>query len=144
MKRLAIAISAGLVLMAGGDLFAQETAKVQVTIKVPAKVASFTHHRLVIMLYHDHPTQADRGKTGVDRHVDQVFSHKNGQDTVLTLDLGDRAKVNRKVQYSVTAALFNATGKSTHVGDKDGQRGPCNVLTNGAPNRVLLIVRPLD
>jgi hypothetical protein len=144
MKRLSIAFTFGLILLLGSDAFAQESAKVQVTIKVPAKVASFKDQRLVIYLSHDNPLKGDDARdTPVDRHIDKTFSHMKGQETVLTLTLGEKAKLNTKVQYAVSVTVFDSRSKRTHIGERDG-RSPCQVLTNGSPNRITLIVRPVD
>src|SRR6516164_8777651 len=102
MKCLFIATMSGLILLLGSDAFAQESAKVQVTVKVPAKVASFKDQRLVIYLSHDNPQKGDDARdTSVDRHVDKTFSHIKGQETVLTVTLGDKTRLNTKVQYAV-------------------------------------------
>src|SRR5260370_30348328 len=144
MKRLFIAITSGLILLPGSNAFAQESAKVQVTLKIPANVASFKDQRLVIYLSHDNPLKGDDARdTPVDRHIDKTFSHVKGQETVLTLTLGEKAKLNTKVQYAVSVTVFDSRSKRTHIGERDG-RSPCYVLTHGSPNRVTLVVRPVD
>src|SRR5713226_8702491 len=136
MKRLFIAITSGLILLPGSDAFAQESAKVQVTVKVPANVASFKDQRLVIYLSHDNPLKGDDARdTPVDRHIDKTFSHMKGQETVLTLTLGEKAKLNTTVHYAVTATVFDPKCKRTHIGERDGQ-SLCYVLTYGSPDRV--------
>jgi hypothetical protein len=144
MKRLFIAITPGLILLLGSDALAQESAKVQVTLKIPAKVASFKDQRLVVYLSHDNPLKGDDARdTPVDRHINKTFSHTKGKETVLTLTLGEKAKLNTKVQYTVSATVFDSKSKRTHIGESDGQ-SLCRVLTNGSPNRVTFLVRPDD
>jgi hypothetical protein len=145
MKRLSIAITSGLILLVGSDAFAQEeSAKVQVTLKIPAKEASFKDQRLVIYLSHDNPLKGDDARdTPVDRHIDKTFSHTKGKETVLTLTLGEKAKLNTKLQYGVSVTVFDAKSKRTHIGESDGQ-SLCYVLTYGSPDRVTLVVRPVD
>ena len=65
----------------------------QVNIKISKMTPLFTNQRLVVMLYHNHPTQPDRGKTGVDKHIDAKFSHTKGKETVLTVTLGEKTKL---------------------------------------------------
>jgi hypothetical protein len=144
MKRLFMAATSGLILLLGTDAFAQESAKVEVTVKVPATVASFKDQRLVIYLSHDNPQKGDDARdTPVDRHIDKTFSHKKGQETVLTLTLGEKAKLNRNVQYAVSVTVFDPKSKRTHIGECDG-RSLCYVLTHGSPSRIPLVVRPVD
>jgi hypothetical protein len=144
MKRLIIATTWAVILFLGSDAFAQESAKVQVTVKVPAKVVSFEDQRLVIYLSHDNPLKGDDARdTPVDRHIDKTFSHVKGQETVLTLTLGEKAKLNTNVQYAVSVNVFDPKSKRTHFGECDG-RSLCHVLTHGSPNRVTLEVRPVD
>jgi hypothetical protein len=144
MKRLFIAITVGSIFVLGSDAVAQETAKVQVTVKIPAKVASFKDQRLVIFLSHDNPLLGDdKRDTAVDRRVDKAFSHTKGRETVLTLTLGEKAKLNPKVQYAVSVTVFDTKSKRTHIGEIDGQ-SLGYVLTNGSPNRVTLMLRPSD
>jgi hypothetical protein len=141
MRFLAIAL--GITLL-GSNAFAQTTAKVQVTIKVPAKVASFKDYRLVVMLRHDHPSQDDRGLKTVDRINLATFSHTAGKDTLQTFTLGDKVKFNTEVNYSVSVVVFDAAGKRSHLGEKDGMDAEAMVLTNGSPDRVTMIVRKAD
>jgi hypothetical protein len=144
MKRLSIAITFGLILLVGSDAFAQESAKVEVTLKIPAKVASFKDQRLVVYLSHDNPLKGDDARdTPVDRHIDKTFSHTKGTETVLTLTLGEKAKLSTTVHYAVTATVFDPKCKRTHIGERDGQ-SLCYVLTYGSPDRATLVVRTLD
>jgi hypothetical protein len=144
MKPLSIAITFGLIFLVGSDGFAQESAKVEVTLKIPAKVASFKDQRLVVYLSHDNPLKGDDARdTPVDRHIDKTFSHTKGTETVLTLTLGEKAKLTTTVHYAVTATVFDPKCKRTHIGERDGQ-SLCYVLTYGSPDRATLVIRPVD
>lgn len=140
MKRLSFALAIGSLLLSGSHVLAQTTAKVTVTITISKKVPSFTDQRLVVMLYHNFPNQDDRGDKAVDKHIDAKFSHEKGKDTIVTITLGDKAKLNREVQYRVNVSVFDKPGKCTHVGMIEGQPGPFNVVTNGAPSKLTVPV----
>ena len=142
MKRILLTIFASSLFLVGSDAGAQESAKVLVTIKISAKTPSFKDQRLVVMQYHNFPTQDDRGDKAVDRHIDAKFSHEQGKDTILTLTLGEKAMLNRRVQYSVNASVYDG-GTRTHRGELDGTEAPFNVLTNGCPSKLTLEVRPV-
>ena len=142
MKRLAYAAPLGLLLLCASTAAAQETARVQVNIKISAKTPSFTAQRLVISLSHNFPLQDDRGDRTVDRHIDAKFSHQKGQATVLTVTLGEKVKLDRSVQYMVTVAFFDAASKITHIGEVDREPGPFVAITNGAPRKLTILVRP--
>ena len=141
MKSFMLAISALSLFLFGSNAFAQETAKVQVSLTISDKTPSFKDHRLVISLYHDFPLQDDRGNRTVDRHIEAKFSHTKGTPTKLTVTLGEKVKLNPNVQYSVTLSVFTPDSKLTHIGAIDGEAGPFPVL-NGGPSRLTIIVRP--
>ena len=142
MKRLSVffvLLATGLV---ASSAAAQEAPKVYLTIKVSSKVASFNNQRLVVMLYHNHPNQDDRGLTAVDRYIDQSFSHQKGRESVVKVLLGDRAKLRTDVQYSVNVTVFQGLGTITHLGEFDGVPGPISVITNGHPSKLTFDLRP--
>jgi hypothetical protein len=141
MTRVALAILT-ICLILPGVARAQDTAKLQVTVKISAATPSFNDHRLVIMLYHNFPTQPDRPKKAVDKHVDQKFSHQKGTDTVLTFTLGEKAPLNSGVQYTASITVFDKASKTTHHGEIDERRGPFPVLTNGASNKLTVTLKP--
>jgi hypothetical protein len=143
MQRLVFVLSIACLVWIGSHASAQESAKVQVTIRIPAATPSFKDQRLVVMLYHNFPTQDDRGDKAVDRHIDAKFSHTKGADTLLTITLGEKAKLKREVQYSVNVSVFTRDSKQTHRGELEGRTGPFSVLTNGAPSKLTLQVRPV-
>ena len=143
MKRLTLLFSVCSLLVFCLDVRAQETAKVQISATIPAKVESFTDQRLVIALTHDFPKQRDRGKRTVDRHIDAKFSHEKGKDTVVMITLGEKANLDPGVQYFVTLSIFSRDNKSMYIAKMNGADGPFFVLTNGSPSKVALIVSPL-
>jgi len=141
MKRT-IAATCGCLLLIAAPVVAQESAKVEVTVKIEAKTPSFKGQRLVVMLYHDHPRQPDRGNTGVASHVNKSFSHTQGSPSLFTITLGEDAKVDPAVQYTVNVTVFDVASNRTHHGELQGRSGPFGVLTNGAPNRLTLTLVP--
>ncbi len=143
MVRLFVAMAAGTTFLLGSSVFAQDSAKVQVTIKISDKTPSFKGQRLVVMLYHDHPNQPDRGKSAVANHIDTKFSHRQGSETVVTVTLGENVKVKPSLNYSVNVAVFNED-KLTHISERKGARGPFGVLTNGSPAQIAVLIRPAD
>lgn len=142
MGRIVFAVSLVCLFLARADVVAQESAKVEVTIKISDKTPGFQGNRLVVMLYHDHPNQQDRGLTGVANHVDRKFSHQLGRETLVTITLGDEVKIKPGVQYSVDVTVFDEDSKVTHVSEVNGLRGAFNVLTNGASNKVAVLLKP--
>ncbi|MBI1832151.1 MAG: hypothetical protein HYR84_11955 [Planctomycetes bacterium] len=142
MHRLLFTIALCSLLGLGASAAAQESPKVQVTLKIPAKTPSFQNLRLVATLSHNHPAQPDRGKRTVASHVDAKFSHQQGKETVVTIQLGNDVKLNREVQYFVLLNVFDSASKRTHVGEMDGRAGPFGVVTNEQPRALMLILRP--
>ena len=140
MKRLAFAIPMLLCLASAAS--AQESAKVQLTLKISPKTASFKDQRLVVMLYHNHPLQDDRGLSAVDRFVDAKFSHQTGKETKLTVTVGEKAKFKSGVHYTLSVTVFDKANKVTHVGEIDGEGGPFTVLTTGSSNKLAIVLRP--
>lgn len=129
-------------LLTTSSALAQEPARVTINIKVPADTPSFANRRLVITLYHDFPGQDDRGLRTVDRYVDAKFSHQKGKNTLLSVTLGQNAKSNQGVRYSVNAAIFTPQSKQTHFAEFDGRPAPLPVLTFGAPSKLSLVLNP--
>jgi hypothetical protein len=141
MNRWSLVLAGCVLGLTSPQAFAQETATVQVTLKIAKTTPSFKDLRLVVMLYHDHPLQDDRGLTTVDRYVDAKFAHQQGKDTVLTITVGAKAKLRKDVPYSVNVTVFDKASKLTHFSERDQGRGPFDVL-NGAPSKITVLVRP--
>ena len=141
MNRWILAIPVGLLMLVGADARAQDSAKVQVTVKSSDKMPSFTNQRLVISLLHNFPKQDDRGNRTVDRYIDAQFSHEKGTPTVFTITLGENVKLNRAIGYFVTLSVFTRDSKLTHIGEINGDEGPFSVL-NGSPGKLTISVRP--
>jgi hypothetical protein len=127
----------------GANAVAQDSAQVQITVKISDKTPSFRDQRLVVMLYHDNPLQGDRGDTAVDRLIDRKFFHQQGQETVFKITLGEKARLKPGVQYTVNLTVFDGASNRTHVGEMNGATGPFRVITNGNPRDVTLTVRPV-
>ena len=142
MLRSPFAIPLGLLLLCSSTATAQESARVQVNIKISAKTPSFSAQRLVISLAHNFPLQDDRGNKTVAQHIDAKFSHQKGKDTVLTVTLGENVKLNPNVEYMVSVAGFDAASKIAHIGEMGSEPGPFAVISNGAPRKLTITVRP--
>ena len=140
MKRLFVSLPLVFFGLSAGAVHAQESAKVQITIKISDKEASFTNQRLVVTLVHDFPLDQDRGPRTVASHVDAQFSHRKGKETVLKITLGDNVKMDPDVQYFVNLSVFTPDSKRTHHGEIDGDNGPFRVITNDSPRALTLSV----
>ena len=64
MKHLIMLASCVSVAMFSANASAQESPRVQITIKISDKTPSFSNHRLVVALTHNHPLQDDRDRPG--------------------------------------------------------------------------------
>ena len=122
---------------------AQESAKVQATVQVPAKLDSFKDQQLELLLYEFDPRIAGKKATQIDKHLNKTFSHATGKDTAVEITLGAKATINPKMRYYITVFVLDAGGKRTHIGEKDGKAGLCLVLTDGNPSKVTTIARPV-
>ena len=72
---------------------------------------------------------------GVEKH-----SHKQGKNTETTFFVGAKLEPRQDRRYYITVFILK-DGKRTHIGEKDGKRGLCKVLTQGNPCSVMMIVR---
>jgi hypothetical protein len=145
MKRFSLLLTCGVVVLSYGAALAQdETTKVQVKVQIPAKVAAFKDQQLEVRLYEHDPRIADKAATLLHKQLKQSFSHEAGKDTVVDIALGEKAKLQPKMGYYITVFVLDAAGKRTHIGEKDGKSGLCNVLTKGNPSKVTMIVRPVQ
>ncbi|MSQ94309.1 MAG: hypothetical protein EXR98_07105 [Gemmataceae bacterium] len=139
MPQLVVVIAA--CLFAHSTLLAQESAKVNITVQIPAKADSFKDQQLEVLLFEYDPRIADKAATQLDKHLLKTFAHTTGKETRQEITLGEKTKVDAKMRYYVTVFVLDSTGKRTHIGEKDGKSGLCNVLTNGNPSKVTSIVR---
>jgi hypothetical protein len=143
MKRFAFALAAGLMALAGSSVSAQESAKVTVTVKIPAKVASFSNQKLEVLLLQEDPA-VEKGPFFAAKFVNPSFSHITGKETKLEIVLGEKVKITPRMQYTISVYVLDSkTNKRLLIGERDGQSGPCIVLTRGASNKATMIVTPV-
>ena len=71
------------------------------------------------------------------------YAHKAGKETKTKITIGEAGKITAGMSYYLTCFVIDAKGKRYLMGEKDGKRGLCKVLTGGNPNKVNLILRDL-
>ena len=109
---------------------------------IPKTVASFKEHSLEIKLWEYDPFLADAPAKLVDEFGVKKYNHKQGQVTKTSFSIGTKLQPQQNRRYYITAFVLQS-GKRTHIGEKDGKRWLCNVLTQGNPLTVNLIIRPV-
>lgn len=111
-------------------------------LSIPATVGSFKDHALEVMLWEYDPRLADASANLVDTFTLEKYSHDAGKTTETPFTVGMKLKPREDRRYYIT--VFVVKGKDrTHIGEQDGKAGLCNVLTQGNPSTVKLIVRPV-
>jgi hypothetical protein len=115
---------------------------VQGVLVIPRSVASFTGHTVEIKLWEYDPRLADVSATLIDSVGIDKFRHQQGKDSETTFAVGTKLKPRPDRRYYITVFVLNK-GKRTHIADKDGKPGLCNVLTQGNPTSVKMIARPV-
>ena len=140
MRWSTLLFSLGALVACAPSVSAQDRAKVDVTIKIPAKTQSFTNLRLVVMLYHNDLNEDER-RVAVDRYIDAKFAHTQGKETVVKVTLGQNAALKPNLQYTLTATVFQGGSKRTHFSECDGREGPFVVLSDGR-TKINLVLRP--
>ena len=119
-----------------------EAKGVQGVLVIPKTVGSFGGHGLEIKLWEYDPRLADASAKLVGKFSIAKYSHKGGKDTQTTFSLGTRLKPRQNRRYYITVFILK-NGKRTHIGEKNGKRGLCKVLTQGNPSSVKMIARPV-
>jgi len=112
------------------------------TVLIPGKVRSFQKHMLEIKLWEYDPFLADVGAKLIDRFQVEKYQHQDGQETTTPFTVGAKLEPRKNRRYYITVFVLK-NGKRTHIGEKDGKSGLCNVLTNGNPATVKIIARPV-
>ena len=116
------------------------TSKVAITMVIPETVASIPGNTLEIRLYKYDPRIAGKPADLVEKIERKKVAHTKGKATTTKLVIGAKAALDARKNYYVTLFLLK-DGKRTHIGEKDGKRGLCKVLTGGNPNKVKMVVR---
>lgn len=145
--RASIPCAAGLVLLILSTLAHAEVApsKVQGTIVIPAKVPSFMGSTLEIKLWEYDPFLADASAKLFDEVIVKDYGHAETKETTTKFVIGEKAnggKTTKGRNYYVTLFVL-VDGKRTHIGELNGKRGLCKVLTGGNPNKIKMVVRPV-
>ena len=125
------------------QLAAAESAKVTGTIVTPKTVKAYSGLELEIRLYEYHPFIAGKAADLVGKFNQKNYAHKAGAETKTQFIIGDASKIKQGMSYYITCFILDAKGKRILMGEKNGKRGLCKVLTGGNPNKVILILRDL-
>lgn len=125
------------------QLPAAESAKVTGTLVTPKAVKAYEGLSLEIRLYEYDPFLADASADLVGKFFIKNYAHKAGTETKTQFIVGDAATIKPRRSYYLTCFVLDAKGKRKLMGEKDGKRGLCNVLTGGNPKKVTLILRDL-
>jgi hypothetical protein len=111
------------------------------TVVTPKTVKDYAALTLEVRLYEYHPFIADKPADLVAELNHANYTHKAGKETKTQFAM--RVKVKPGMSYYLTCFVTDANGKRYLMGEKDGKRGLCKVLTAGNPNKVYLILRDL-
>ena len=125
------------------QLAAAESAKVTGTIVTPKTVKAYSGLELEIRLYEYHPFIADKPADLVGKFNVKKYAHKADTETKTQFIVGDASTIKPGMSYYITCFVLDAKGKRQLMGEKDGKRGLCKVLTAGNPKKVTLILRDL-
>ena len=117
--------------------------KVTGTVLTPKGVKDYSGLTLEVRLYEYHPFVADKPADLVARLNLEEYAHKTGKETKTQFKVGEAGTIMPGMSYYITCFVIDAKGKRYLMGEKDGKRGLCKVLTGGNPNRVNLILRDL-
>ena len=110
------------------------------TVTLPEELESFTDHTLELRLYEYDPFLADAPADLVEKIRKDKFSHTKGKATTLDIEIGTKGKIKPRRGYYLTTFILDGATR-THIGEKDGKRGLCNVITDGHPREVKIVVR---
>jgi hypothetical protein len=141
MKTLLIAFSLAAFTAAAADK--PGTAKVTGTVVTPKAVNNISGFTLELRLYEYDPFLADVSADLVAKLRVKNLAHKKGKETKTAFTLTESSNIKPRRSYYITCFVIDAKGKRHLMGEKDGKRGLCKVLTGGNPNKVNLILRDL-
>ena len=116
--------------------------KVTATVSLPKTLTTFTGRTLELRLYEYDPRLADVPAKLVQKIAKPGFAHTKGKPTVAKIVIGAKGTINPRRSYYLTTFVLNGK-RRTHIGEKDGKRGLCKVLTNGQPRNVKVFVRSI-
>ncbi len=113
------------------------------TVVTPKTVKDYAALTLEVRLYEYHPFIADKPADLVAELNHANYTHKAGKETKTQFKVGEAGTIMAGMSYYLTCFVIDANGKRYLMGEKDGKRGLCKVLTAGNPNKVHLILRDL-
>ena len=120
-----------------------DSAKVTGTVVAPKAVKDIAGLTLELRLYEYDPLLADAAADLVAKLRVKNLAHKKGKETKTKFTLAEGASIMPRRSYYLTCFVIDAKGKRYLMGEKDGKRDICEVLANGNPNKVTLILRDL-
>ena len=141
MKTLLLACALTALTATAGDK--PGSAKVSGNIIAPKAVKDYSGLTLELRLYEYHPLIAGKPADLVAKLELKNHAHKKGQESKTPFTLGDKSQIKPRMSYYITCFVIDAQGKRYLMGEKNGKRGLCKVLTAGNPNQVNLILRDL-
>ncbi|HAY82087.1 MAG TPA: hypothetical protein DCY79_19960 [Planctomycetaceae bacterium] len=115
-------------------------ASVQGMVQIPQAVAAFDQHQLEIKLWEYDPFLADVGAKLVDTFRLEKYAHSGDETTKTSFQVGAKHTPQPNRRYYITVFILK-DGKRTHIGERDGKSGLCNVLSDGKPTQVNMIIR---
>ena len=142
MKSLLLACTVAVAISAIADEKPNST-KVAGTVLTPKTVKDYSGLTLELRLYEYHPFIADKSADLVAKLTLKDYVHKAGKETKTKITIGEAGKIMPGMSYYLTCFVIDAKTKRYLMGEKDGKRGLCKVLTGGNPNKVNLILRDL-
>ena len=119
------------------------SSKVTGTVVTAASVKGYSGLVLELRLYEYHPLIADKPADLVAKLNLKNYAHKAGKETKTHFTIGENGGKKPGMAYYLTCFVIDRAGKRTLMGEKDGKRGLCKVLSAGNPNKVNLILRDL-
>ena len=117
--------------------------KVTGTVVTSKTVKDYAALTLELRLYEYHPFIADKPADLVAKLNLKDYAHKAGKETKTQFKVGEAGTIMAGMSYYLTCFVIDTKGKRYLMGEKDGKRGLCKVLTAGNPNKVNLILRDL-
>ena len=119
------------------------SAKVTGIVIAPKAVKDIAGLTLELRLYEYDPFLADAAADLVAKLRVRNLAHKKGKESKTKFTLAEGGSIQPRRSYYLTSFVIDAKGKRYLMGEKDGKRGLCKVLTGGNPNKVNLILRDL-
>src|SRR5262249_2920699 len=140
MRRCRVFFPALLLPLAVATAGEQKSTRVEGTVVVPKEVGTFAKRVVEIRLYKYDPGIADRAADLVEKVELKDFAHTAGKETKKGFVVGAKGVIEPRMKYYLTLFILEG-GRRTHIGECAPEKGPCKVLTDGNPSKVVLKVR---